>query len=58
MKWTKESWFNLLPSGNMPSTIGLRPVKTIVLLVFFVPMGCCVLGMTSVGDRANISEDE
>jgi hypothetical protein len=36
----------------------MRPVKTIVVTVFFIAMTCRVLGMTSVGDRANIFEDE
>jgi hypothetical protein len=47
---------NLLPFGKMTNTI-LRPVKKSVVMVCFVPMVCCVLGITSVGDRANIFED-
>jgi hypothetical protein len=41
----------------MSSTISLRPVKKIII-VCFVPMSRRVLGTTSVGDRANIFEDE
>jgi hypothetical protein len=37
--------------------MNLRPVKKIIIMVFFLPMACRVLGMTSVGDRANIFED-
>jgi hypothetical protein len=32
-------------------------VKKIITIVFFVPMACRVFGTTSIGDRANISED-
>jgi hypothetical protein len=32
-------------------------MKKIIIIVFFVPMACCVLGTTSVGDHANIFED-
>jgi hypothetical protein len=41
----------------MLCTISLRPVKETVIIVFFVPMTFRVLGMTSVGGRANIFED-
>jgi hypothetical protein len=35
----------------------LHPVKKIVIMVCFTPMARCVLGMTYVGDDANIFED-
>jgi hypothetical protein len=41
----------------MESTISLRPVKKIVIIVAFVPMICRVLEMASVSDRANSFED-
>jgi hypothetical protein len=55
---TKYSWLNFLPFGKMLSTISLRPVRKITIIVCFVPMTCRVLGMTSVGGRANIFEED
>jgi hypothetical protein len=37
--------------------ISFLPVKKIVIIVFFFPVACSVLEMTSVGDHADISED-
>jgi hypothetical protein len=54
MQSTKHSWWNLLPFGKMSSMISLRPVKKNVIMDCFVPMACRVLGMTIIGDRANI----
>jgi hypothetical protein len=54
---TKNSWLNLLPFDKMSSTISLRPLKKIVVIVSFVPMACRVLGMKPAGDRSNIFDD-
>jgi hypothetical protein len=54
----KYNWLNLLPFGKEVSTINARPVKKIVVVVFFVPMACRVFGMISVGDRAKILRTE
>jgi hypothetical protein len=54
MQLTKYNWLNLLPFSKMSSTVSLRSVMKIVIIIFFVPSACHVLGMTSVGDRINI----
>jgi hypothetical protein len=54
---TKMYLAELLPFGKMSSTITLCPAQKIFIIVFFVPMAWCILGMTSVGDRANFFED-
>jgi hypothetical protein len=38
--------------------ISLLVVKNTVIIVFVVPIGCLVLGMTSDHARTDISEDE
>jgi hypothetical protein len=56
MQSTKYRWSNLIPFDKMPSTISLRPAKKFVIIIFFVPMACRVLGMTSVGGSGNVFE--
>jgi hypothetical protein len=45
------------PFGKTSRTIGLLAVKNAVIAIFFAPIACLVLGMTSEREWATISEE-